>query len=126
MSPSHTRSPIRRRPHVKPMFAGLRHYDRKDAQLHVTVVDKEGWAVPFESVNISQSGIFIASDYLYDIGSVHTLVLQNGEERVELQGQVVRVERRPLQDDPAGMAYKFLEVDAQTFEHLSSFVVHTL
>ena len=46
MQISKQRTAIRRHPHIKPMFAGLRHYDRKDAQFDVFIVGDSGALLP--------------------------------------------------------------------------------
>ena len=118
------RGMIRRHPHIKPMFAGLRHHDRKKANLHVTIIDEDGWAIPFESADISPSGVFIASDYLYEAGRVHDLLVrdQHGH-TTRIKGQIVRVEGgAPSSASRAGMAYKFLSTDQRTFQSLSQLV----
>lgn len=118
-------SRIRRHPSIKPMFAGLRHYDRKDVEIGVTVVDDDGFAIPFETVNISESGLFIGSQYLYDIGTEHTLVLEVvGAGAIEVRARVVRVEggNEPGGVGVSGMAYKFIETDTRTHDGLAQLV----
>ncbi len=111
---------IRRHPQIRPMFAGLRHYDRKSAQLEVCIHDESGVEIPFDSVNVSESGVFVASKYLYDIGQVHQLSLRttDGRHMIRLTGQVVRVE---LGNTP-GMAYRFLPSERDTFYELAAMV----
>jgi Tfp pilus assembly protein PilZ len=107
------------------MFAGLRHYDRKDVEIGVTVVDDDGFAIPFETVNISESGLFIGSQYLYDIGTEHTLVLEVvGAGAIEVRARVVRVEggNEPGGVGVSGMAYKFIETDTRTHDGLAQLV----
>lgn len=111
---------IRRHPQIRPMFAGLRHYDRKPAQIDVCIHDESGMEIPFDSVNVSESGVFISSKYLYDIGQVHQLSLRtsDGRHAITLGGQVVRVE---LGNNP-GMAYRFLPSERDTFYELAAMV----
>lgn len=115
-------SAIRRHPHVKPIFAGMRRYDRHMASLDVFVLDEAGWEIPFESLDISQSGVFVASPYLYEVGQEHTLVVRSkdGEVMVRAQGKVVRVERSA--PGPSGMAYEFVQTDARTWKGLGEIV----
>ena len=111
---------IRRHPQIRPMFAGLRHYDRKRARVEVSVRDESGAEIPFDSVNVSESGVFVASDYLYDLGQIHELALRSsdGRHQVVVRGRIVRVElgKRP------GMAYKFLPSERDTFYELTAMV----
>ena len=111
---------IRRHPQIRPMFAGLRHFDRKRAELDVVLRDESGLEIPFESVNVSESGVFVSSRYLYDVGQVHCLMLRtrDGAHCVELTGQVVRVQ---LGED-SGMAYRFLPSERETFYSLAAMV----
>lgn len=113
-------TPIRRHPQIRPMFAGLRHYDRKPAQVCVCIRDESGQEIPFDSVNVSESGVFVSSKYLYEIGQVHMLSLRtvDGRHAIELSGQVVRVE---LGQSP-GMAYRFLPAEREVFYELAAMV----
>ncbi len=119
-----SRSSIRRMPDIRPMFAGMRRFDRKDARVQVLVIDERGWEIPFESINISQSGVFVGSSYLYNVGDVHTLVIVQGAQCVRLEGRVVRVEGGsglgPVGE--SGMAYRFVQPDSQAFEDLTRLV----
>ncbi len=111
---------IRRYPQVRPMFAGLRHYDRKKASLHVVLHDEGGTEIPFDSVDVSESGVFVASKYLYEVGQVHQLSLRtdDGRHNISLTGQVVRVEL----GNNSGMAYKFLPSEREIFYSLAAMV----
>ncbi len=109
-----TPSTIRRRPlatlTARPSLAGMRRHARKDAQLELLVLDERGWEIPFESANISQSGVFVASDYLFEAGLEHTLVLRDGRGALVLRtrAKIVRVQAaRGL--EPCGMAYAFID-----------------
>jgi len=102
------------------MFAGLRQYDRKDASIEVLVVDEDGWIIPFETVNISQSGVFVRTDLLFELGLQHTLVFRQGGEEVRLAARIVRIEDG--KDGDAGMAYAFERTDQSTFQGLSDLV----
>ncbi len=117
-------SRIRRNPSIKPMFAGLRHYDRKDVEIGVEVVDDDGFSIPFETVNISESGLFIGSQYLYDIGTEHTLMLDMAGAIIEVRARVVRVEggSEPGGVGAPGMAYKFIETDSKTYDGIAQLV----
>lgn len=111
---------IRRHPQIRPMFAGLRHFDRKRAELDVVLRDESGMEIPFESVNVSESGVFVSSRYLYDVGQVHCLMLRtrDGSHCVELMGQIVRVQLGMA----SGMAYRFLPSERETFYSLAAMV----
>ncbi len=115
-------SAIRRHPHLRPMFAGLRHYARKDAVIEVLVVDEDGDTIPFESVNVSESGVFLASSFLYEVGQVHRLILRSADGRsIEVRGRVVRVVAG-RKGEPSGMGYEFLRTDRSTFDGLTNLV----
>lgn len=119
---SRKKSAIRRHPHIRPMFAGLRHYDRKDARFGVSIRDTHGLEVPFDGVNVSESGLFVTSMFLYEIGEVHDLVLRSGQgQELIIKGKVVRVEGGRGCPQP-GMAYEFVQTDRDTFHGLSDFV----
>ena len=65
-------------------------------------------------------GVFVSSNYLYEVGRVHELRLRGqGGHEVRLRGRVVRVEGRRGQ---AGMAYQFLQTDRDTWSELTELV----
>lgn len=123
MHKSYEGAVIRRHPHVRPVFAGMRRYDRHAANLEVIVLDESGWEIPFQSADISQSGVFITSSYLYEVGQEHTLVLRSkdGGVMVRAKGRVVRVEGA-RQGERSGMAYEFVQTDARTWKGLGEIV----
>lgn len=118
------RTAIRRHPHVRPMFAGLRRYDRKAAQIDVVVIDEGGHEIPFETVNISESGVFVSSSLLYEVGQIHTLILrERGGQEIRLRGKIVRVEGRKARGGVVpGMAYQFMQTDRDTWHELAGLV----
>lgn len=117
-------SSIRRQPTLRPMFAGMRRHDRKDACLEVIAQDEHGWEIPFESVNISPTGVFIRSTYLFEVGQVHRLILRSPATRqwIALNARVVRVERNERGRDIPGMAYEFIHDVERTADALSDLV----
>jgi Tfp pilus assembly protein PilZ len=123
MQISKQRTAIRRHPHIKPMFAGLRHYDRKDANFDVFIVGDSGALLPLEACNVSESGVFVQSMFLYEMGQEHDLLLRSSDSgyTVRVRGKVVRVEGGRGCKTP-GMAYEFVATDRKTFDGLSQFV----
>ncbi|MFP4597351.1 MAG: PilZ domain-containing protein [Persicimonas sp.] len=118
-------SHIRRSPQTRPSFAGLRRYNRRQLSLDVVVQDSEGWEIPLESFDISPTGIFVRSDFLFDVGEVHTLIFQvEGRGMFRVNARVARVEA-PDEDDTfaatdvrPGMGYEFVETKEDTWEQL--------
>ena len=89
--PPHTH--IRRSPQTKPSFAGLRRYNRRTLETHVVIQDADGWEIPLESVDVSPTGIFVRSDFLFDVGDEHTLIFELEDRGLfRLQARVARVE----------------------------------
>ena len=121
MQPS---SSIRRQPTLRPMFAGMRRHDRKDASLEIIAQDEHGWEIPFESVNISPTGVFVRSSYLFELGQIHRLILRSPStsQWVSLRARVVRVERNERGRDIPGMAYEFIHDTARSSDALSDLV----
>jgi hypothetical protein len=117
-------STIRRHPTLRPKLAGVRRHDRKEATLHVLIQDEHGWETPLEATNISPTGVFIRSSYLFELGQVHRLIISSPitNEWVALRARVVRVElgRRP--DELPGMAYEFILDAAHTQDALCDLV----
>jgi hypothetical protein len=120
---------IRRTPQTKPSFAGLRRYNRRDLITNVVVQDSDGWEIPLESIDISPTGIFVHSDFLFDIGEEHTLIFQiEGRGMFRVRARVARVEE-PGEDDAfagadlqPGMGYEFVETEEQTWHDLCAVV----
>jgi hypothetical protein len=120
---------IRRTPQNKPAFAGLRRYNRREIATHVVVQDGDGWEIPLDSIDISPTGIFVRSDFLFEIGEEHTLIFQiEGRGIFRMLARVARVER-PDEDDAfagaemrPGMGYEFVETKEKTWHDLCSVV----
>ncbi len=109
---------IRRRPTSPLNFAGLRRFPRKDLEVEVLVQDRDGWEIPLESVDFSAAGMFVRSNFLFDVGSVHNLIFRSpdGQELHSLRAQVVRVECEGAEvgagsgvEFVPGMAYEFID-----------------
>jgi hypothetical protein len=126
-------STIRRAPKAQPSFTGFRRYGRKAIEAQIIVQDSEGWEIPLDCVNISPTGMFIESPYLFDVGDEHVLIFRTPRDSrwVRVRARVVRVEEgqpdeeaRPVrpEEQPAGMAYEFVTTDEDTWEHLCEFV----
>lgn len=120
-------SVIRRSPKTRPNFAGFRRYVRKDLRTEVMVQDLEGWEIPLESVNLSPTGMFVESDFLFEIGDKHVLIFRSPEtdEWFRIVAEVVRVEEgeedvrvAPPEPMSAGMAYEFVKTDDRTWSQL--------
>lgn len=114
-----TQGSIRRRPSSRFSFAGLRRHPRKELSVQVLVQDCDGWEVPLESVDFSPAGMFVRSNFLFEVGTVHTLIFQSpeGDELFSLRARVNRVESEaPTAEKPGGeafvpgMAYEFIDV----------------
>lgn len=122
-------SHIRRSPQAKPTFAGLRRYNRRPLETNVVVQDQDGWEIPLESVDISPTGIFVRSDYLFEIGEEHTLIFQvQNKGMFRLRARVARVEE-PDADEPflgadlrPGMGYEFVDTAEETWQDLCAMV----
>jgi hypothetical protein len=122
-------SNIRRSPDPQPSFAGIRRYDRRPVQVDVFVQDADGWEIPLEATDISPVGIFVESDFLFDVGDEHTLIFRapDGEFVFRIPGRVVRVSDGQGPDGASngntpGMAYEFIGTDAETWTKLCSMV----
>ncbi len=117
---------IRRNPTCRLHFAGLRRFPRKDFVAEVLVQDHEGWEVPVESLDFSPSGMFLRSNFLFEVGEVHNLIFRcpEGEEIFSVRAQVVRVENQPPATEEGGvefipgMAYEFLTHEATKKQRL--------
>ena len=122
-------SHIRRSPQSKPSFAGLRRYNRRDLETHVVIQDQEGWEIPLESVDISPTGIFVRSDFLFDVGEEHTLIFNLEEKGMfRLRARVARVEEPSEEDVFAsadlrpGMGYEFVDTEEDAWHQLCAVV----
>ncbi len=120
-------SVIRRMPKSRPNFAGFRKFGRKDLRTDVVIQDNDGWEVPLESVNLSASGMFVESKFLFEIGDEHILIFSSPHtgECFRITARVVRVEEgeADVRVDPAeplvpGMAYEFKTDDPRALEEL--------
>jgi hypothetical protein len=70
--------------------------------------------------DVSMNGIWFATERLLPIGNkvrVHLLLKGGGENRIETEGEVVRV-------DDGGIAINFTTIDAGSIEHLRNLVLY--
>ncbi len=118
---------IRRRPTSNLNFAGVRRFPRKDLSVEVLVQDTEGWEIPLESLDFSPAGMFVRSNFLFEVGTIHNLIFRSpdGEELFSVRAQVVRVENEIADDATSdgegyapGMAYEFIETASDQKERL--------
>lgn len=118
MSPKH--QSIRRKPQTRPVFAGMRRHRRQEAALDILVLDEQGWEIPFDSADVSQSGVFLCSSYLFDVGTEHTLIIRSHDSDVVVRtkAKVVRLDDGSV-DGRSGMAYAFVDTDARNWEGMS-------
>lgn len=126
---SQSHSHIRRSPQVRPTFAGLRRYNRRPLETQVVIQDEEGWEIPLDSVDISPTGIFVRSDFLFEIGDEHTLIFHvEGRGIFRVRGRVARVEEPGEEEllvpaeQGAGMGYEFLDTEEQMWHELCEVV----
>lgn len=109
---------IRRQPASSMGFAGVRRFPRKRLSVEVLIQDADGWEIPVESVDFSPVGMFVSSNFLFEVGTVHNLIFRSpdGEELFSVRAQVVRVESEsPNGEDDSdqfvpGMAYEFVDI----------------
>lgn len=120
-------STIRRSPTARPNFAGFRRYVRQDVHCEVVVQDDEGWEIPFDSVNLSPTGMFVESEYLFEVGDQHVLIFRSPENDAwfRVEARVVRTEQGdpdvrvdPPEEIKPGMAYEFVGTDDRTWAQL--------
>ena len=133
--PTSRNDQIRRTPQLKPTFAGLRRYGRREMAVDVVVQDADGWEIPLDSVDVSPTGIFVSSQYLFEIGDEHTLIFRIPREagssqddkifrmharvaRVEEGGQAVLAEA----DARTGMGYEFVDPEPTMWNDLCAIV----
>ena len=118
---------IRRQPTSNLNFAGVRRFPRKDLSIEVLVQDTEGWEIPLESLDFSPAGMFVRSNFLFEVGTIHNLIFRSpdGEELFSVRAQVVRVENEIADDATSdgegyapGMAYEFIETASDQKERL--------
>ena len=83
-------------------------------------------------VNLSKSGVFVASETLIDTGSILTLYLASiggrEEDLLETKGEVVWCTKRgvPEADLPRGMGIHFVDFPREAQEKLDAYVVETI
>jgi c-di-GMP-binding flagellar brake protein YcgR len=89
--------------------------------MDVVLQDAGGWEIPVESVDVSPTGMFVRSDFLFKPGAKHVLIFRapDGQFLFRLRARVVRV---ASDETPPGMAYEFLGVDAETERRLRALV----
>ncbi|MGM0555628.1 MAG: PilZ domain-containing protein [Myxococcota bacterium] len=124
-----TNSHIRRSPSPKPTFAGLRRYNRRELDFGVYLQDEDGWEIPVDGLNISPTGVFVASNFLFEVGDQHTLIIElPSGEMFRMKARVARVEA-PVDDEfdtdaveASGMGYEFVETAEQDWSQLCSIV----
>jgi len=122
-------SPVRRSPDQGSSFSGIRRYSRRSVDLEVHIQDAEGWEVPLRAVDISPVGLFVESNFLFDVGDEHTLIFESPDEELmfRIRGRVTRVATGEGPDGESGdavpgMAYEFVGTDAETWTRLCSLV----
>lgn len=124
-----TNSHIRRSPSPKPTFAGLRRYNRRELDFGVYLQDEDGWEIPVDGLNISPTGVFVASNYLFEVGDEHTLIIELPSGKMfRMKARVARVEA-PIDDEfdaepveASGMGYEFVETAEQDWSQLCAIV----
>jgi hypothetical protein len=115
---------------VTPAVAGIRRYNRVDVEVEVILQDQDGWEYPTEAVDLSPSGIFVASEFLFDEGTEHDIIFRDpsGDTLFRLAGRVVRVADGDssgagpdgADSSPPGMAYEFHRASAETRRRLEA------
>lgn len=114
---------IRRQPSSSLNFAGVRRYPRTELNVEVLIQDDDGWEFPVESLDFSPTGMFVRTNFLFEVGTIHNLIFRSpdGDALFSIRGQVVRVENDAADDDEAfvpGMAYEFMELTADHRQRL--------
>ena len=116
---------IRRQPSSRLRFAGLRSFPRQKMSVEVLVQDSQGWEVPLESLDFSPTGMFVRSNFLFEVGTIHNLMFRSpeGDELFAMRAQIVRVADQPgeAQDKEnfvPGMAYEFIETTSESQQRL--------
>ncbi len=120
-------STIRRSPKPQPAFKGFRRYGRANLEDEIIVQDHEGWELPLQGVNLSPTGMFVESQYLFNVGDEHILIFRapRAAQWFRVRARVVRVdvgEDDALDEQSPGMAYEFINTDETTWEQLCSVV----
>jgi hypothetical protein len=118
---------IRRSPKAKPMFGGFRRFNRHDLKTSVVVQDEEGWEIPLDSVNLSPTGMFVESDFLFEVGDRHILIFEAPDNGawIRVEAKVIRVDSgevdtrvSPPEAMPSGMAYEFEAIEDASWSEL--------
>lgn len=127
MSESETplRMGIRRAPAAQPKFNGFRRYGRAELDEQIIIQDDDGWEVPLQALNLSPTGMFVESRYLFEVGEEHVLIFRSPTDAwFRVRARVVRVDEgaEAFDDDNTGMAYEFVDTDESTWAQLCSFV----
>ena len=121
-------STIRRSPRSQPTFNGFRRYGRAELGEQIIVQDDDGWELPLQAANLSPTGMFVESQFLFDVGDEHVLIFRSPmqERWFRVRARVVRVDEgddeEALDEPSPGMAYEFLNTDEDTWESLCSLV----
>ena len=126
---NHSESIIRRAPRAASHFKGFRRFNRKDLEIELLVQDDFGWEIPLDSVDLSATGMFVASPALFEVGDEHVLHFSEGATNFRVRARVVRVTDDVVDEriDPnvpvaPGMGYEFLDVDDRTWDALCEMV----
>ena len=96
------------------------------------VFEHEGRHYTARVVNLSKSGVFVASETLLDNGSIVTVYLASigglEEDLIETKGEVVWCTKRgvPEADLPRGMGIRFVDFPQEAQDKLDAYVVETI
>jgi uncharacterized protein (TIGR02266 family) len=96
------------------------------------VFEHQGRHYTARVVNLSKSGVFVASETLLDTGSILTLYLANirgrEEDLLETKGEVAWCTKRgvPEADLPRGMGVHFVDFPREAEDKLDAYVVETI
>ena len=103
----------------------MRRHPRKAYKLKVGLNTEHNFYVGFTG-NISEGGLFLATEALLDIGDVVNLrfKLPNSSEEIKVDGEVrwVRDVSASGPGMPAGMGIKFISLDAKSRKIIDAFV----
>jgi len=111
----------------------LRDRDRIRVPVETPMVfEHDGRFYTARVVNLSKSGVFVASETLLDTGSLLTLFLAGiggrQEDLLETKAEVVWCTKRgvPEADLPRGMGVRFVDFPKEAQEKLDAYVVETI
>ena len=96
------------------------------------VFEHEGRHHTARVVNLSKSGVFVASETLLDNGSILTVYLASigglEEDLLETKGEVAWCTKRgvPEADLPRGMGIRFVDFPQEAQEKLDAYIVETI